>query len=719
MKPQFKLFAVILLSIIFISAVSASPDKSPAPVNMIPVLDGKVDEVYKEGILCNSFKQLEPNIFADPSVKTEIYFLYDSGNIFIAGKLYQPKSSIKSSNGRKDSPIVLDGDAITIVIDPLNNGNSAYFFSINPSNAVADGTLDANGNWDIKWDAIFNSAAFVSDDHWSFEFRLPLSSISFQDKDEQDWGILFRRDYAQNKEIILSSIADKNEPFRISGFQKITGLRGLIKKDKVFFTPYSFYSLRSDALNNQRDNKVKFGGEVKYNPVSSMTLLATVNPDFAQVETDKLIINIDDVPASYPEKRPFFIESADLYQGLAVNTRNIDEISAGIKLRDVKETLKYDLTWVLDHKQNKWYLGNFRWTDNESYYVDVIGGVKDQKDRTDYNITTSLKTWFFDKRLIAYTWFGTINKQNAKNEFESVNSVRWVTRELTVGLWNHFKTKLYNPNITGHNTLSNEVLVHSWAAYSMFNESGLFRVITPKIKYEYTSLYTNTELSFHSVTAGITSSIFLCQALGNWNIELYYAPSMNRKFRYRSVQTADQNRVYEDAFGKFILVDYKDDAFSSNLNSDNSKEISFKLAFNNRQVRKSSAENLSGELNWKITFASVIGYSLEYVNLHGSEYQSKYNQLIHRIKAEYNITDKLNIRGIVQLNRIEMPLQNDYESSNPVFNLTLSWQYMNGSYIYLVYNKQKMKWNDDLTPATTKYDDQTFAIKVNIALSIF
>lgn len=718
MKTSFNLIAVVLINFILIGNLSALEKNILEQINTVPFLDGKVEELYNNGILFDSFKQLEPDIFADPSVKTEIYFHYNSENIFIAGKLYQPKSSIKSSNGRKDSPIILDGDAIGIMIDPLNNGNSAYYFAVNPSNAVVDGRLDAGGNLDFKWDAIFATATSIENDYWSFEFQLPLSSINFQDKDVQDWGIMFRRDYAQNKEIILNTIVDKNEPFSIRDFVKLRGLTDLKKESNLFFTPYSFYSLKNNLLDYNRENKTKLGGEIKYNPISTMTVIATINPDFAQIETDKLIINVDDVPVSYPEKRPFFTESSDLYAGLAVNTRNIEDVDVGLKVRDVRNNLKYDFTWVLDRKQNKWYLGNLRWTNNESYYIDLIGGVKNQTERTDYNFTTNLKTWFFDKRLIAYTWFGTINKQKEKNEFESVNSVRWVTRELTVAAWNQFKTKFYNPNITGHNTLSNEILFHAWVFYSMFDESGFFRVITPKIKFEYTSLYTNPELSFNSVAAGLASTLYMGNALGNWNFEFYYSPTMNRKFRYRNVADTEQDKIYEDAFSKFTLIDYKNDAVTASLNSDNSKEVSFNLSFHNRQVRKSEAENFSGELNWKISPASILGYSIEYINLHGSEFQNKYRQFIHRIKAEYNITDKINVRGIVQLNNIEIPALNEYESRNPIFNITVSWQYMSGSYIYFVYNKQKLNWNDSLTPSTINYDDHSFAIKINTALNI-
>lgn len=719
MKTQNIFHALVLISFILTGNVIAGGNSKLQPTFETPLLDGRIDAVYHSGFLFDSFVQLSPDIFAEPSVKTEIHFLYDEKNIYVAGKLFQRKNTIKSINGRKDSPMILDGDAIGIVIDPLNNGNSAYFFSINPSNAIVDGTLDANGNWDFKWDGIFYSAVSINEDHWSFEFRLPLSSISFQDKDEQDWGIMFRRDYAQNKEVILNNIVDKNEPFRISDFIKLRGLTGLKKETSLFFTPYSFYSMKNNYLTDIRENKTKFGGELKYNPLSSMIVIATVNPDFAQIETDQLIINVDDVPTSYPEKRPFFTESSDLYSGLAVNTRNIEDIDVGIKLRDVRDNIKYDLTWVLDRRQNKWYMGNARWTDNETFYADLIAGAKNHKARTDYNITTNLKTWAFDKRFIAYTWFGTINKPDAKNEFESVNSVRWVTREFSAVAWHHLKTKFYNPNITGHNTLSNENLIHAWFVYSSFDESGFFRVLTPKIKYEYTSLYTNPDKSFSNIFAGLISTLNFGQTFGNWNFEFYYSPNMNRKFRYRNVQNVTPENIYEDSFGKFTLIDYKNDAVTTSLASDNSKEISFKLAFQNRQVRASESENISGELNWKINAASFFGYSLEYINIHGSNYQSKYNQLIHRLKAEYNITDKINIRGVVQLNKVEMQNLNEYESSNPIINLTLSWQYMSGSYLYFVYNKQKMNWIDAATPSSAKIDDWSFAVKINNALNIY
>lgn len=707
------------MSLLIISNAIAGGNTKLQPALETPILDGKIDAVYNSGFKFNSFVQLEPEIFALPTVQTEIYFLYDEKNIYIAGKLYQSKATIKSSNGRKDSPMILDGDAIGIVIDPLNNGNSAYFFSINPSNSVVDGTLDANGNWDFKWDGIFSSLTTIENNFWTFEFQLPLSSINFQDKDEQDWGILFRRDYAQNKEVILNNIVDKNEPFRISDFIKLRGLTGLKKETSLFFTPYSFYSMKKNSLTDVRDNKIKFGGELKYNPLSSMTVIATVNPDFAQIETDQLIINVDDVPASYPEKRPFFTESSDLYPGLAVNTRNIEEINVGIKLRDVRDNLKYDLTWILDRKQNKWYLSDVRWTDNETFYIDLIGGVKNQKTRTDYNFTTNLRTWFFDKRLTAYTWFGTINKQNAKNEYESVNSVRWVTREFTAAYWNHYKTQFYNPNISGHNTLSNQILHHAWITYSFFDENSLFRVITPKFKYEYNTLYTHPDQFYNNLIFTLDATMHLSQNFGNWNLSLNYIPSSKRLFRHRAVSNQPEEKILEDAFSKFVLVEQNRPVGQIILNTDYSKTIGLKLDYNNFEKRKSANDNLIVETYWRFSSTTNVTYSLENIRLYGSEYQAQYFQTLHRIKLEHNLTDRINLRAVVQLNKVEIPNDNEFEQNNPIINFTASYEYMKGSYIYFVFNKEKLNWNENGSLTSTKNDNWSFAVKINNTLNIY
>lgn len=107
-------------------------------------------------------------------------------------------------------------------------------------------------------------------------------------------------------------------------------------------------------------------------------------------------------------------------------------------------------------------------------------------------------------------------------------------------------------------------------------------------------------------------------------------------------------------------------------------------------------------------------YSVEKLSIAGSLYQSPFNQAFHRLKTEYNINNKLNIRGIVQLNNVSIPTDVGFEERVPLLNLTASWQYSNGSFLYLFFNKytssKKASGQSDLT---TMASEQLIGIKIN------
>ena len=133
-----------------------------------------------------TFKQVEPNILANATVKTIAYFLYEAENIYIAVKSFQDEKTIRSSNGRKDASIVWESDYVTFAVDPLDNYAQAYFFTVNAANAVGDGLADEGGVTYTEWDGIFFSAVRISNDNWTVELRIPLSTLNFQDKKIQN-----------------------------------------------------------------------------------------------------------------------------------------------------------------------------------------------------------------------------------------------------------------------------------------------------------------------------------------------------------------------------------------------------------------------------------------------------------------------------------------------------------------------------------------------------
>ncbi len=686
--------------------------------NEEPVIDGVIEEVWQTASTFKSFKQIKPDILAEGSVKTEAYFFYDQENIYMAMKAYQKKNTIRSNKGRKDSEIVGAGDWVMFSIDPFENGKTAFYFIINSENAVMDGTKDEYGNENTSWDASFKTETAIADDYWSVEIQIPLNSFNFQNKDVQDWGISFYRYYAQGQEMLVNRLIDINSPYRLINYEKLTGLEGLNKENNFIVTPYVYSHNEADFLKKSSIVKGKAGGELRYTPTSSLTILATVNPDYAQVETDKEIINVSDLPTEYPEKRPFFTESSDFYNNAAFNSRNIVDIKAGVKVRQLGELVKTDFTTVLDGDDHLWLTGHSI-IGNSNTYAEIVGGLKSQTSRNDYNLTTHLQKWFFDKRLSLSNWIGTINMPGKnKNEWETVNGIRWMTRNLELVYWNHYKTELYNPNIVGWNYLSNDFHSVIRTKYSLINATGFFRKSNLEFYFDHYDLTAPRGNTYYTFTFVNSYDLHLSEYFGNWSLSLSYAPPTDQKFRFRNVAGYSDNQIFKDAFSKFVLIEDKAGSFSVVVNSDNSKSVGFSLSYTKNHIRKSVADNANSEIFWKIGSDFIVKYSLGYIDLQGSDYQSKYEQVINRMQIEYNITDKLNIRGIVQPNIARLPNRDDYRNNLSSFNLTLSWEYLPGSFMYFVYNRYRNSEKANAISRSLLDNNQSVVLKLNKSISL-
>jgi hypothetical protein len=709
---------LILLLFLIINHTLLYSQTFAVKTDVKPIIDGILENIWDNASKFTSFKQMEPEILAEATIKTEGYFLYDEENIYVAMKMFQDKNTIRSSNGRKDAEIILDGDYMAFIVDPLNNYAQAFFFGVNAVNAVIDGHVDENGTAFIEWDGIFNSEVYISDNYWNVEIQVPLSTINFQDKMVQDWNVRFLRNYSQNQEVQVSRIEDINGPHRLTNYNKLFGLKGLYKEYQFRITPYIYSLYNDDFLTGTDYFKGKVGGEVRYSPSSSMTILSTVNPDYAQIETDREVINVSDLPTQYPEKRPFFIESSDFYPGAAVNTRNITNIKTGLKIRKLGDLLKYDVTGVLDGDNNQWLLSNIKLSKSNSYIAEVIGGIKNQKSRYDYNVTSHLQKWFLNRRFSFSNWIGTINSlDRGKNEWEVFTGAGWNTRNFGISFSNHIKSQFYNPNIVGWNYLSNLNKYSTSFRYSVINEVGFLRTIHFKSNPVYFDLVTPSSNSYWSLKVGFESILHLNDYMGNWSLNFFYYPTTTQNFRYRKVNDYEENRIYEDEVSRFVLIDDRLNSLYFELESDITKALGFSFSYNNNQVRKSKADQFSSEIYWKITPSSVIKYSFDFIKIYGSEYQSKLEQLINRLEVEYNITDKLNIRAIVQPNIYKLPHNDNYKSDIIAYNFTFSWEYMSGSFMYLVYNNYKNIEEKDFKYNSVLDNNQFLILKINKSLS--
>jgi len=282
-------------------------------------VDGKLDEpAWQQATPYTSFTQRDPNEGQQVSEQTEVRVMYDDDSIYIGARLVdsQPKA-IKALLGRRDSDLA--SDSFTVYLDPYNDKRTGFYFGISAGGTLSDGTL-FNDDWDDNaWDGIWEGKAKPDGAGWTAEFRIPLSQLRFKQEDVARWGINFRRSITRTNEQAYASLRPKKESGFVSRFLPLVGMTGLQPKRRFLVTPYTTAkthtseAIAGDPFHDGRQSEAAIGGDFKLGLGSNLTLDATLNPDFGQVEVDPAVVNLSDVESFYDEKRPFFIEGSDTF----------------------------------------------------------------------------------------------------------------------------------------------------------------------------------------------------------------------------------------------------------------------------------------------------------------------------------------------------------------------------------------------------------------------
>jgi hypothetical protein len=282
-------------------------------------IDGKLDEpAWQRAPAYTNFVQRDPDEGKKATEGTHVHVLYDDDSIYIGAELRdsQPKA-IKALLGRRDAE--LSSDSFTVYLDPYNDKRTGFYFGISAGGTLTDGTL-FNDDWNSSsWDGIWEGKAKRDDNGWTVEYRIPLSQLRFKQEDDARWGINFRRQITRTNEQAYAALRPKKESGFVSRFLPLVGLSGLQPKRRFLVTPYTTAKTRThearvgDPFFDGRRSQAAFGADFKFGIGSNLTLDATMNPDFGQVEVDPAVVNLSDVESFFNEKRPFFIEGSDTF----------------------------------------------------------------------------------------------------------------------------------------------------------------------------------------------------------------------------------------------------------------------------------------------------------------------------------------------------------------------------------------------------------------------
>ncbi len=282
-------------------------------------LDGRLTEsVWRSLPPVTEFKQKEPTQGGEPSERTEVWVAYDDEALYVAARLYDssPDSIMRILNRRDNYGT---SDWFTLFLDPYNDKRTGNYFMVGPAGSINDGVL-YNDDWDDSdWDGVWEGKAHIDDAGWTMEMRIPFSQLRFQDNPVQVWGVNFKREIGRKNEIDYLVYTPRMESGFVSRFVELTGIEGIKPANALEILPFATtkaeytHPAPGNPFNDGSRYSPEFGADIRYGISSNLILNATVNPDFGQVEVDPAVVNLSDVESFFSEKRPFFVEGANIF----------------------------------------------------------------------------------------------------------------------------------------------------------------------------------------------------------------------------------------------------------------------------------------------------------------------------------------------------------------------------------------------------------------------
>jgi hypothetical protein len=279
-----------------------------------PTIDGKDnDEVWRVAPVIDQFRQFRPVENADPSLRTEARVAYDDRNLYAFVRAFDPHpDSIKKLLARRDIRICCD--QIKLMIDSYHDRRSGFEFAVSPGGVKRDFAVYNDNNEDDAWDGVWEVGTQVDSLGWTAEFRIPLSQLRYARAPSNVFGFAIWRDIDRHGlERVSWPLYRVSQTGFISQLGDLEGLDGLAAPTRLEMTPYAV-TKNVPLPGFEREQQITAGADFKYGLTSNITVDATINPDFGQVEADPSVLNLSAFETFFQERRPFFVEGTGIFQ---------------------------------------------------------------------------------------------------------------------------------------------------------------------------------------------------------------------------------------------------------------------------------------------------------------------------------------------------------------------------------------------------------------------
>jgi hypothetical protein len=331
---------------------SGAPAVSPrsvsaARVQEAPSVDGILDEaIWERAPVADGFVQREPDEGAAASEPSAVRVAYDDEALYIGARLYDSRpEGIQSVLARRDTDT--PADEFWVALDSYNDRRTAFVFVVNPAGTKSDWLIYDGNRTDRGWDAVWDVATRVDSAGWTVEMTIPLNQLRFSIPDDGAdagaeagadgaagagaagaavdsglvWGLNFIRRIARHNEYNQWSLIPQDAQEWVAYYGELRGLDLDEAPRRLEIRPYTLAKVArapvapGDPFHSLNEWGGTAGVDVQLGLLSDLTLSATVNPDFGQVEADPSQVNLTANELFLPERRPFFVEGADLFQG--------------------------------------------------------------------------------------------------------------------------------------------------------------------------------------------------------------------------------------------------------------------------------------------------------------------------------------------------------------------------------------------------------------------
>ncbi|MAX05230.1 MAG: hypothetical protein CMD19_02055 [Flavobacteriales bacterium] len=471
-------------------------------VQNAPKINGKLDDpAWRNLDVAKDFSQISPNNGTPERIhqRTEVKICYDNKNIYFGVMMYDnaPDSILKELSKRDEEN--KNYDAFGIWLEPFNDAQVEYNFMVTAAGVQIDRKFSKTGI-DKTWNAVWKSAVKLNNEGWIAEFAIPFSQLRFPE-DNKSWAInmareirRYREDYSWNpidvnyndfalQAGILKGVKDVNSPLRLS------------------FMPYA--SIYADMYDGATTFPYNYGVDLKYGINESFTLDMTLIPDFGQVASDAMVLNLSPFEVKYEEKRQFFNEGTELFNkggDMFYSRRLQDDLLNATKITGrTKKGLGVAILNAITNKTEQDPLTNYnvmildQSLKNGSSLSFMNTNMIQNSSNKDANVTGLFTRVNNKNNTRTYVGQLKMSQEFGENEitqgFAGMLAVGKTSGNYQYDLYSIIEDDNYNPNDLGFLYSNNEITNGLRVQFIQFNEGKRFVDFSSEIEIEHRTLF--------------------------------------------------------------------------------------------------------------------------------------------------------------------------------------------------------------------------------------